>query len=52
MDFHWHLEVIPRLIQSHGFERGMGFYVNFTPPEEAATYLQEASLSGEEGGAP
>lgn len=43
MDFHWHLEVIPRLIQSHGFERGMGFYVNFTPPEEAAAYLREAS---------
>jgi len=42
MDFHWHLEVIPRLIQIHGFERGMGFYVNFTPPEEAASYLREA----------
>jgi len=42
MEFHWHVEVIPRLIQSHGFERGMGFYVNFTPPEEAATYLREA----------
>ena len=42
MDFHWHVEVIPRLIQSHGFERGMGFYVNFTPPEEAAIYLREA----------
>jgi UDPglucose--hexose-1-phosphate uridylyltransferase len=41
LDFHWHLEVIPRLIQSHGFERGMGFYVNFTPPEEAATHLRE-----------
>jgi UDPglucose--hexose-1-phosphate uridylyltransferase len=42
MEFHWHVEVIPRLIQSHGFERGMGFYVNFTPPEEAAAYLREA----------
>ena len=42
MDFHWHVEVIPRLIQSHGFERGMGFYVNFTPPEEAVTYLRES----------
>jgi len=43
MDFHWHVEVIPRLIQSHGFERGMGFYVNFTPPERAATYLRNPS---------
>ncbi len=42
MDFHWHVEVIPRLIQSHGFERGMGFYVNFTPPEEAASHLRES----------
>ena len=42
IDFHWHVEVIPRLIQSHGFERGMGFYVNFTPPEEAAIHLREA----------
>lgn len=42
MASHWHVEVIPRLIQSHGFERGMGFYVNFTPPEEAAAYLREA----------
>jgi UDPglucose--hexose-1-phosphate uridylyltransferase len=41
MDFHWHVEVIPRLIQIHGFERGMDFYVNFTPPEEAASYLRE-----------
>jgi UDPglucose--hexose-1-phosphate uridylyltransferase len=49
MDFHWHLEVIPRLIQIHGFERGMDFYVNFTPPEEAATYLREADRPEEEG---
>jgi UDPglucose--hexose-1-phosphate uridylyltransferase len=47
MDLHWHLEVIPRLIQIHGFERGMDFYVNFTPPEEAAAHLREA-----EGDAP
>ena len=52
MDFHWHVEVIPRLIQSHGFERGMGFYVNFTQPEEAATYLREASPPEGKGDAP
>lgn len=52
MDFHWHVEVIPRLIQIHGFERGMGFYVNFTPPEEAATYLREAGPPEAEGDVP
>ena len=52
MGFHWHVEVIPRLVQSHGFERGMGFYVNFTPPEEAATYLREAGLPEVAGDAP
>lgn len=41
MDFHWHVEVIPRLVQVHGFERGMGFYVTLTPPEEAAACLRE-----------
>jgi UDPglucose--hexose-1-phosphate uridylyltransferase len=41
IEFHWHVEIIPRLIQIHGFERGMDFYVNFTPPEEAASYLRE-----------
>jgi UDPglucose--hexose-1-phosphate uridylyltransferase len=52
VDFHWHVEVIPRLIQSHGFERGMGFYVNFTPPEEAASYLREVSVPEGEGDVP
>jgi UDPglucose--hexose-1-phosphate uridylyltransferase len=51
-DFHWHLEVIPRLVQVHGFERGMGFYVNFTPPEQAAAYLREAGPSEVEGDVP
>jgi UDPglucose--hexose-1-phosphate uridylyltransferase len=52
MDFHWHVEIIPRLIQSHGFERGMRFYVNFTLPEEAASYLREVDLPEVAGGAP
>jgi UDPglucose--hexose-1-phosphate uridylyltransferase len=52
MAFHWHVEVIPRLVQVHGFERGMGFYVNFTPPEQAAAYLREAGPSEVEGDAP
>ncbi len=41
-DFHWHVEVQPRLMQSAGFERGSGFYINPTPPEMAAQYLRDA----------
>lgn len=40
-DFHWHFEIMPRLIRVAGFEWGTGFYINPTPPEEAAKYLSE-----------
>ncbi len=40
-DFHWHIEIIPRLTNVAGFEWGTGFYINPTVPEEAAGYLQE-----------
>lgn len=41
-DYHWHLELIPRLTRVAGFEWGSGFYINPTSPEEAARYLREA----------
>jgi len=40
--FHWHLEIIPKLTKVAGFEWGSGFYINPTPPEEAAKFLREA----------
>lgn len=40
-DFHWHLEIMPRLIQTSGFEWGSGFYILPTSPESAAGYLKE-----------
>ncbi len=40
-DFHWHIEIIPRLTKMAGFEWGTGFYINPTPPEVAAKYLRE-----------
>ena len=43
--YHWHMEIIPRLTKVAGFEWGTGFYINPTPPEEAAQYLREASPS-------
>ncbi len=40
-DFHWHLEIIPRLVKTTGFEWGSGFYILPTSPENAAKYLKE-----------
>jgi UDPglucose--hexose-1-phosphate uridylyltransferase len=40
--YHWRLEIIPRLTEVAGFEWGAGFYMNPTPPEEAARFLREA----------
>jgi len=41
-DFHWHMEVMPRLTRVSGFEWGSGFHVLTTSPEDAAKYLREA----------
>jgi UDPglucose--hexose-1-phosphate uridylyltransferase len=42
--YHWHLEIMPRLTNVAGFERGTGFYINPTPPEEAAKFLREVEM--------
>jgi len=42
--YHWHIELIPKLTRVAGFEWGSGFYINPTPPEEAARYLRETGL--------
>ncbi|MBI4604377.1 MAG: galactose-1-phosphate uridylyltransferase [Planctomycetes bacterium] len=39
-DFHWHMELFPRLTRVAGFEWGTGFYINPTSPEDAARYLR------------
>ena len=41
-DYHWHIEILPRLIRTTGFEWGSGFYVLTTSPEDATKYLREA----------
>jgi len=38
--YHWHMEIMPKLTKVAGFEWGTGFYINSTPPEEAAAYLR------------
>jgi UDPglucose--hexose-1-phosphate uridylyltransferase len=42
--YHWHVEVIPKLTPVAGFEWGTGFYINPTPPEEAAQVLRSARV--------
>lgn len=39
--YHWHIEIIPTLTRVAGFEWGTGFYINPTPPEDAARHLRD-----------
>ncbi|MDZ7265762.1 MAG: galactose-1-phosphate uridylyltransferase [candidate division KSB1 bacterium] len=39
-DFHWHLEITPRLRSYTSFEMGFGFPVNPMPPEKAAELMR------------
>ncbi len=41
-DYHWHIDIIPRVVRIAGFEWGSGFYINPSVPEEAAKYLRES----------
>ncbi len=43
-DYHWHIEIMPRLTKVAGFEWGTGFYINPTPPEKAAKFLTEVEI--------
>lgn len=43
-DYHWHIEIMPRLGRTAGFEWGSGFYLNQTPPEVAAEVLREVKI--------
>lgn len=40
-DYHWHIELFPQLIKTAGFEWGSGFYINPTPPEQAAKFMRD-----------
>ncbi|MFH1479569.1 MAG: galactose-1-phosphate uridylyltransferase [Candidatus Omnitrophota bacterium] len=40
-EYHWHLEIMPKLTNVAGFEWGSGFYINPTSPEFSAKYLRE-----------
>ncbi len=42
--YHWHIEIMPRVTRVAGFECGTGFFINPTPPEEAAQVLRAVRL--------
>lgn len=44
--YHWHVEIMPRLVKVAGFEWGTGFYLNPILPEEAAARLAVAASPG------
>lgn len=39
-EYHWHIEMRLRIGLREGFEWGTGFFVNSTPPEDAAAFLR------------
>jgi len=45
--YHWHFEIIPKLTKVAGFEWGSGFYINPTPPEDAAEELRNVNVDEE-----
>jgi UDPglucose--hexose-1-phosphate uridylyltransferase len=42
--YHWHVEILPKLARTAGFEWGTGFYINPTSPEEATRVLRGVRL--------
>jgi len=44
-DYHWHIEITPRLTRVAGFEWGTGFYICPVTPEAAAKFLREVVIT-------
>ncbi|MCM8780075.1 MAG: DUF4931 domain-containing protein [Candidatus Omnitrophica bacterium] len=43
-DYHWHIEIMPRITRVAGFEWGTGFYICPVKPEDAAKFLRELKI--------
>jgi UDPglucose--hexose-1-phosphate uridylyltransferase len=41
VDFHWHIEILPKLAMPAGFEWGSGFFINSISPEKACEMLKK-----------
>ena len=44
-DFHWYLEMVPRLKRIAGFEWGSGVFINIMPAEDAARHLRSTQAT-------
>ena len=44
--YHWHLELIPKLSTAAGFEMGTGMWINVVKPEDSAAFLRERIAEG------
>jgi UDPglucose--hexose-1-phosphate uridylyltransferase len=50
-DWHWHLEITPRVTRMAGFEWGTDFFINPVAPENAAQFIRDIKLlKAEENG--
>jgi UDPglucose--hexose-1-phosphate uridylyltransferase len=43
-DYHWHIEIMPKLTRVAGFEWGTGFYICPISPEKAAEFLRGVQI--------
>jgi len=43
---HWYISIIPRLLETTGFELGSGIYVNPSRPEKNAEFLRAIEVKG------
>jgi UDPglucose--hexose-1-phosphate uridylyltransferase len=46
-DYHWHLELLPKLAIAAGFELGSGVMINVATPEAAAEFLRAVDLTSQ-----
>lgn len=42
--FHWHLQILPRLVTPAGFELGTGMFINAALPEETAAFIRDLAI--------
>ena len=42
--FHWHLQILPRLVTPAGFELGSGVFINTALPEETAAFIRNVPI--------
>lgn len=42
--YHWYISIVPRLIQTAGFELGSGMYINMSVPEEVAGFIRNVTV--------